>query len=375
MLLTVASAIECHPPAPASERLGALLAWLQQLLRWQIELTRQTYGALADDEYRGLYVPDAEVDLIGAAEPPLPPALAAERAALAAKRAALADDASSDTPLARLAQTFGLGPFEEDLLLLALAPELDLRFERVYAYIQDDVTRKRPSVDLALRLLCATPAERLAARAAFAPGAPLLHHRLIALFEDGQRQPPLLGRFIKLDDRIAAELVGHPTIDPALAGLVELTMPRRDAESLQLSPELCDRLRRAVASHRDGLVLALQGSYGSGRRAVAELLCAEAGRALLLVNTAQLVDGDGGPAQALGPSELARRIVREAVLRGAALLFSGADRLLGEEAGAAWRTAADRFWRARARVAGSVAPFPSASRKTSVAYPRTDRTS
>lgn len=111
-------------------------------------------------------------------------------------------------PLCRLARAFGLSSFESDVVLLALAPELDLRFERIYAYIQDDVSRRRPSVDLALRLLCMTPAERLERQSAFEHDAPLIAHHLILLFEEGQRRPPLLARFLKLDDRIVAELRG-----------------------------------------------------------------------------------------------------------------------------------------------------------------------
>ena len=48
--------------------------------------------------------------------------------------------------LQHLVQIFGLSPFELDALLVTLAPALDLRYERLYGYLQDDVTRKRPSV-------------------------------------------------------------------------------------------------------------------------------------------------------------------------------------------------------------------------------------
>ncbi|MEP7188918.1 MAG: hypothetical protein ABI901_07010, partial [Roseiflexaceae bacterium] len=157
----------------ATAHLNAMLGWLRRLLVWQIAVARQTYGPLADDDYRGLYVPSAEVDILSAEASDLPSQLVAERAALAAERVALeqdafaAEQAGADLPLCRLARAFGLSSFESDVVLLALAPELDLRFERIYAYIQDDVSRRRPAVDLALRLLCATPAERLARHAAF----------------------------------------------------------------------------------------------------------------------------------------------------------------------------------------------------------------
>ena len=38
--------------------------------------------------------------------------------------------------------------------MIALAPEIDLRYERLYAYLHDDVSRRHPSVDLALNLDC-----------------------------------------------------------------------------------------------------------------------------------------------------------------------------------------------------------------------------
>ncbi|HWQ15806.1 MAG TPA: hypothetical protein VNL77_23595, partial [Roseiflexaceae bacterium] len=70
----------------ATAHLAALLDWLRRLLSWQIALTRETFGPLADDTYRGLYVPRAEVEILGAAPQPLPPELARLRAALAQER-------------------------------------------------------------------------------------------------------------------------------------------------------------------------------------------------------------------------------------------------------------------------------------------------
>jgi hypothetical protein len=335
--------------------LAARLDWLRRLLAWQVAVTRQTFGALAGDEYRGLYIPDAEADVLGGAPAELPAELAAEREALDAERAALdaldAGDASGGAapPLRRVAALFGLDAFARDVLLLALAPELDLRFERLYAYVQDDVTKKRPSVDLALRLLCRTPGERLARRAAFAADAPLARHRLVHLFEDGQRHPPLLARFLKLDDRVVAELAHDgaapaPGVDAAIAPFAALGAPARRLDALVVGDELAARLRDAVAAGGGGLVLALQGGYGSGRRAVAEALCAAAGLPLLAVRLDALVRSDAdGAAPGAGPplaaADAVQRVVREATLRGAAVLWQGADRVLADDAPAAWREA------------------------------------
>ncbi|HEU4323596.1 MAG TPA: AAA family ATPase, partial [Roseiflexaceae bacterium] len=213
-----------------------------------------------------------------------------------------------------------------------------LRYERLYAFIQDDVTRKRPAVDLALRLLCTTAAERRRARAAFDSGAPLLRHHLIQLFEDGQRQPPLPARFLKLDDRVAAELLREPgdspaAIDAQIAPFAELARPTRTLGDLLLPEGLPERLRRMLAQHTGGLVLALQGGYGSGRRAIAEALCAETARPLLTVHLDRLLEGGSNPTESL------RRTLREATLQGAAIFWRAADRALGDDAPPAWRAA------------------------------------
>ena len=45
-----------------------------------------------------------------------------------------------------LQKAFGLDTIDLDIVLIALAPEVDLRYERLFAYLQDDVTRRRPTV-------------------------------------------------------------------------------------------------------------------------------------------------------------------------------------------------------------------------------------
>ena len=70
-----------------------------------------------------------------------------------------------------LSELFGLDPFEIDILLIGLAPEIDLRYEKLYSYLQNDVTKKKPTVDLALALLFATIEEKIKYRAYFSPAS------------------------------------------------------------------------------------------------------------------------------------------------------------------------------------------------------------
>ena len=126
------------------------LAWIDRLLEREILRLRAHYE-LSLDELRGLYISDRQVNELlrrqsaGSSADPLAQ-LSAEASALRALRC-------SNTPLARLATRFALSPFETDVLLLAVAPELSLKYETLYAYLNNDITRKYPTVDLALRVL------------------------------------------------------------------------------------------------------------------------------------------------------------------------------------------------------------------------------
>ena len=84
----------------------------------------------------------------------------------------------------------GLTPLDVELLLVSLLPDLDTRFERLYGYLNDDVTRRRASVALALELAGASPMVA-AARARLEPSRPLLRHGLLVV-DDPDR--PLLTR-------------------------------------------------------------------------------------------------------------------------------------------------------------------------------------
>src|SRR5690348_2926040 len=62
-------------------------------------------------------------------------------------------------PLLQLERLFHLTTLELDIVLIALAAEIDSRYELLFAHAQNDAAKKRPTVDLALKLLCASPRE------------------------------------------------------------------------------------------------------------------------------------------------------------------------------------------------------------------------
>ena len=110
--------------------------------------------------------------------------------------------------LYRLALALRLDRFDLDAFLISLAPQLDTRFSKLYAFLQDDLTRKRPSVGFILDLLCSPVAERLIHLAHFSDDAPLLRHQLVTLAsENGAAHPPLIDRAVFPDDNLTTWLL------------------------------------------------------------------------------------------------------------------------------------------------------------------------
>src|SRR5215472_2613844 len=196
------------------EHIFAEMKRLDLMLRRAVVLARSSRAGDIPDEFRGLVISEKNVDqmldsvdFLGdiwkmddagrRAVESIDQELENRQARIRARMEASAD-AEQKLALPHLAGSCGLSPAEVDVLLIALAPELEPRYETLYAYLQNDVTRKRPTVDLSLNLICRTEQEKVQARDMFSPDCPLLHFGIVELHEESyDRSPTLLRRFVK----------------------------------------------------------------------------------------------------------------------------------------------------------------------------------
>ncbi len=294
--------------------------WLDDLLARAVREAERAFGAgAASDAYRGLYIDAGEVSRL------LTHAPNTGAFHLPDSESRLPAIFEGDGPLAWLRRTFGLSTFDAQVVLVALASELDLRYERLFAYLQDDVTRKRPTVSLALDLLCASSEERLMRQAHFAPDAPLIRHGLLTLLSDAhQTHPPLLAQYMKLHEPVVHRLLGHHSLDARLAPFCQLVTPHLSLDRAPVEAELKRALATIVAeSCRTGepLHLYLHGRRGAGRRRVIEALAREHGLKVLYADLSQAALDEAGFKQTL------KLLFRDAALHGAILYLDKADAL------------------------------------------------
>ncbi|MFW6695764.1 ATP-binding protein [Streptomyces sp. MAR4 CNX-425] len=215
--------------------------------------------------------------------------------------------------LGTLADRFGLSPLDLDLLLVAVAPDLDARFERLYGYLNDDLTRRRPTVGLALEL-CGL-AGAASGRFRLATGAPLVAGGLVAVTEP--ERPPL-SRVLVVPDRVTGHLLGSAQHDARLAGVLGEAREDPTAEAADV--------QRAAAAAGTGAGLVHLRSRGGDAEGLAVAALHATGPNLLAVDAAALAGRSGDV------PELARVVAREARLTGAGVVLGPVEALPGEPA-------------------------------------------
>jgi hypothetical protein len=275
-------------PRTALARLDALLEREVRRLRLRYQLTL--------DEFRGLYVSDEQIDALlatsdgGEQQPWHAPPLA------------------GGPVWSRLAARFDLSPLAQDVLLLAAAPDLDPKYAPIIAYLNDDVSARWPTFDLARRLFAAAPDREPELALVLSANGPLFGNRLIApVTNGGQRRPTPLAGFAAAP-AIAEHLLGRP---PRLAQGLRLIRERHGVDAVQ--PQLAGLAPLLTSAEARPLIL-LQGEWGSGRGAAATELASTLGWATLRVDLKALQAADGHVSVRLDEAILLARLNDAALL-------------------------------------------------------------
>ncbi|MEU9703134.1 ATP-binding protein [Streptomyces sp. NPDC047981] len=294
--------------APAEQTDPAGLAYLWERLG-RVELrvrdavaARHATDPAPDDPYRGQYLTPEGAERILRAPAAFHPGSAA-----GLPDAPAGPDGSR---LRRLAEGFELLPLDEELLLVALAPDLDARFEALYGYLNDDLTRRRPTIGLALDL-CGLPVAG-PGRFRFSAAAPLIRGGLLDITEPDR---PFLSRTLRVPDRVTAQLLGDDEPDARLAGLLA---PGLGGSG---SPGPYEPLvaRVAEAALTGGGPVHLRARGGDAGRVAVEALTAAGRRALVLDVAALATDAE--------TARVPHLLATEARLSGAGLVVGPIEAL------------------------------------------------
>lgn len=218
-----------------------------------------------------------------------------------------AASAGAVLPLDEVVDHAGLGPDEVDCLLICLAPEIDRGYERIFAYILDDLNRRMPCAELLCAALAGPTAEKLHIRRHLASSGRL---RRFGLIEPFGTAPTQLRQEFRAAPGVAEFLMGAPG-DLSLLVHDPGSVPPGSREGL---PPNVDRARiTQLGRALGGRVVDLVGVWGAERWGSSEVVRALAGEAGLELRRA------AGPAY----DDLAAAIAAAAATR--ALLWIPVD--------------------------------------------------
>jgi AAA+ superfamily predicted ATPase len=291
--------------------------------RWQLA------GQDQADAFRGLYVSDAEAGQLlqhpfgsNWGESATLPEAEERQFQQAAEQASMLISTASQAGSGRLqnlVEAFGLDDFEKDILLICLAPAFDLRYEKIYGYLQDDVTRKRPGINLALNLICPSGPERLPELSHFAEDAPLFKYHFIERFsEPGQNRSSLLSQSLLVDETVVQWLLGDYQPGDELAPYVKLN----SVQAGQNTPSIpIDAIYTRDLTDQNPIFI-FSGPDRLAQQIAAQQLSALSGRTLLSI------DLTGISKEQISLAQIIRAALRDARLTGSLLFIQGWDACL-----------------------------------------------
>ncbi len=267
--------------------------------------------------------------------------------------------AGRSVALERVVEEYALDAFERDLLVLALAPNLDLKFADLYDRVAYKFRGR--SIDTALSILCSSLAEKVAARRYFMFGSRLLDHHLLLIERDRYRaEEDILNLELKLPRRVMSLILGSEALDESLASFSKLIDPTIELDQVVLPTLIKSRIVRTVENHDEflhkrsewgfdkvisygrGIILLFAGAPGTGKTMMANALAKHLGKRLLLVDAERLYD------RVHTVESNIENVFREAKLQNSVLFFDEcemlfADRRFGNSGVAELLTALERF--------------------------------
>jgi len=223
------------------EYIKEVLQKLDRVLALAISQAEAIYGSDAiSDPYKGLHITSDQIDRLLKQQP--------GASLFEAVNVDIFNPEDSLFFFQWFKDTFSLSTFESSIILIAIAPEIDLRYEKIYAYLQNDVTRKLPTVDLTLNLLCCSAEAKILGQSYFSSDATLVKLGLLHLLPDlNQPHSPLLSHYIQLNPQLKCWLLGQKKLAKELSPFCHWIPSQLSLDDLPLEPEFKKAIMAIIA--------------------------------------------------------------------------------------------------------------------------------
>jgi ATPase family associated with various cellular activities (AAA) len=264
---------------------------LNRALRAGVENQRIAAARLSRADLSAICVTDEHVKLLlelvdltqsGTLLASSPAVLTAEELAAEQELRAQALAISAILPLDRLMRDFSLTDFELEAILLCAAPELDPAYERIFAFILDDLNRKFPCVELLISLTASSMEERISRRHVLSAFGQLRRRGILQTIADS---PTELRQEFRLSPGIFDYLTGAFASGPGQwTDRFALNVPSDSALPSSVSSDEFRHLCQALEEGRIG-VLGIWGPRSHGCEELVSCFAAALHRSIRRLST------------------------------------------------------------------------------------------
>ncbi len=245
-------------------------------------------------------------------------------------------------PIEILSAQGDLGDDDRDILILAVAPQVDVEIRDAIARFNDNLLANYVDVRLCVEFLRTDTVERIGLRGHFVPDAPLRRFRLISLEKRESGGDNLLGYEVLPAPRALQLLLGDQgLLDASMSGLAEFRRSQVSLDQVILAAGDLDPMltlldawsRRSQRAHvavspfsmAPGLVVEISGPPGTGKTMLVDGLAHHLQRPILEIDASRLTEQADVDVQRALLSSL-----DQARLIDAILVLDGVDGLLAK---------------------------------------------
>ncbi len=192
------------------------------------------------------------------------------------RRVVLTQEEGQEIAINKVFNKFKLSNFEQQCILIALAVELDRKYEKIFSYLQNDVEEKNPTVGLVLELLCSKKEEQIENRIFFERDSSLMKYFFAPV--DEKNSPSLLSQPLRLNGDMVNFLLGRNISAEVIPAQLNPLLSNQD---------LVEKITAILTKQQD-IILFLTGKHGTGKKLIIKHIAHKRKKNICLVDFREL---------------------------------------------------------------------------------------
>ncbi len=219
--------------------------------------------------------------------------------------------------LDRLQERLKLSNLEVQIILILFVPEINSKYERIYAYLQDNLNRTYPTVQLLALLLCESPLETQTLYDHFIKPSKFSMLHLIDFVEE-ETHELLFQQPLRLADALRNYLMGDLRIEDALQPYCHIVEPIQDSSTML---DIEHSIKKGM-QNEERYLINIYGTSTKNKKHEALKIASRFGFGLLCIETSEAVQTESDI------NKLTALVIRDALLTGTVLYFEDFDAFL-----------------------------------------------